>query len=63
MTSLTSKLAIGLGIGGTAPPPICRSTNSGVPSRQEAFTRTRARMEKGGPLAARPLDRDALHER
>jgi prevent-host-death family protein len=33
-------------------------------ARQEAaLARTRARMEKGWPIGAGPIDRDALHER
>lgn len=31
--------------------------------QEAAFARTRARMEKGWPIGAGPLDRDALHER
>lgn len=33
------------------------------PAQQAALARTHARMEKGWPLSAGPLDRDALHER
>ncbi|MFZ3237222.1 MAG: type II toxin-antitoxin system prevent-host-death family antitoxin [Stellaceae bacterium] len=31
--------------------------------QEAALVRTRARMEKGWPIGAGPLDRDALHER
>ncbi|HZT88647.1 MAG TPA: type II toxin-antitoxin system prevent-host-death family antitoxin [Stellaceae bacterium] len=34
-----------------------------TPDQQAALARTRARMEKGWPIDAGPLDRDALHER
>lgn len=30
---------------------------------EQQAARARARMEKGWPIAAAPLDRDALHER
>jgi prevent-host-death family protein len=33
------------------------------PGQQAARARARARMEKGWPLGAEPLDRDSLHER
>lgn len=33
------------------------------PQQQAARARTRARMEKGWPIGAGPLDRDSLHER
>jgi prevent-host-death family protein len=33
------------------------------PVQEAALARTRARMEKGWPLGAGPLDRDRLHER
>jgi prevent-host-death family protein len=31
--------------------------------QEAALARTRARMEKGWPIGAGPLDRDAIHER
>jgi prevent-host-death family protein len=31
--------------------------------QEAALARTRARMEKGWPIGAGPLDREALHER
>jgi prevent-host-death family protein len=34
-----------------------------TPAQQAARARARARMEKGWPIGAGPLDRDALHER
>jgi prevent-host-death family protein len=34
-----------------------------TPTQLAALERTRARMEKGWPLGAGPLDRDSLHER
>ena len=34
-----------------------------TPEQEAARARTRARMEKGWPIGAGPLDRDALHER
>jgi prevent-host-death family protein len=33
------------------------------PEQQAARARARARMEKGWPIGAGPLDRDSLHER
>ena len=33
------------------------------PGQQAARARARARMEKGWPISAGPLDRDNLHER
>ena len=33
------------------------------PGQQGARVRSRARMEKGLPIGAGPLDRDSLHER
>jgi len=33
------------------------------PEQQAARARTRARMEKGWPIDAGPVDRDRLHER
>ena len=33
------------------------------PAQQAARARTRARMKKGWPIGAGPLDRDSLHER
>ena len=33
------------------------------PGQQAARARARARMEKGWPIGAGPLDRDSLHER
>jgi prevent-host-death family protein len=33
------------------------------PAQEAALARTHARMEKGWPLGAGPLERDALHER
>lgn len=33
------------------------------PTRQAALARTHSRMDKGWPLGAGPLDRDAPHER
>ncbi|HXC89782.1 MAG TPA: type II toxin-antitoxin system prevent-host-death family antitoxin [Stellaceae bacterium] len=33
------------------------------PDQEAALARTRARMDKGWPIGAGPLDRDALHER
>jgi len=33
-----------------------------TPQQESAMARTRARMEKGWPIGAGPLDRDALHE-
>jgi prevent-host-death family protein len=33
------------------------------PEKQAARARARARMEKGWPIGAGPLDRDNLHER
>jgi prevent-host-death family protein len=48
--------------------PVARLTPIGgrrvLTSQQEAaLARTRARMEKGWPIGAAPLDREALHER
>ena len=48
--------------------PVARLTPIGgghiLTAQQEAaLVRTRARMEKGWPIGAGPLDRDALHER
>jgi prevent-host-death family protein len=34
-----------------------------TPEQEAALARTRARMAAGWPLAAGPLDRDAIHER
>jgi prevent-host-death family protein len=34
-----------------------------TPEQEAALARTRARMEKGWPIGAGPLDRDSLHER
>ena len=34
-----------------------------TPQQEAALARTRARMERGWPIGASPLDRDALHER
>lgn len=34
-----------------------------TPEQEAALARTRARMEKGWPIGAGPLDRDAIHER
>jgi len=34
-----------------------------TPTQQAALDRTHARMDKGWPLGAGPLDRAALHER
>ena len=34
-----------------------------TPEQQAARARARASMEKGWPIGAGPLDRDALHER
>lgn len=34
-----------------------------TPEQQAALARTRVRMEKGWPIGAGPLDRDALHDR
>jgi prevent-host-death family protein len=34
-----------------------------TPEQEAALARTRARMEKGWPIGAGPLDRDTLHER
>jgi prevent-host-death family protein len=34
-----------------------------TPEQEAALVRTRARMEKGWPIGAGPLDRDSLHER
>lgn len=34
-----------------------------TPPQEAAFARTRARMKKGWPIAAGPLDREVLHER
>lgn len=34
-----------------------------TPEQQAARERSRARMAKGWPIGAGPLDRDALHER
>lgn len=34
-----------------------------APEQEAAHARTRARMKKGWPIGAGPLDRDAIHER
>jgi prevent-host-death family protein len=34
-----------------------------TPRQEAALARTRARMERGWPIGAGPLDRDASHER
>jgi len=34
-----------------------------TPEQEATLARTRARMAKGWPIGAGPLDRDALHER
>jgi prevent-host-death family protein len=34
-----------------------------TPEQEAAWARTRARMQKGWPIGAGPLDRDKLHER
>ena len=34
-----------------------------TPEQEAALARTRVRMEKGWPIGAGPLDRDAIHER
>jgi prevent-host-death family protein len=34
-----------------------------TPEQEAALARTRARMARGWPIGAGPLDRDALHER
>jgi prevent-host-death family protein len=34
-----------------------------TPQQESALARTRARMKKGWPIGAGPLDRAALHER
>ena len=33
------------------------------PAQEAALARTHARMDKGWPLGAAPLDRDSLHDR
>ncbi len=43
--------------------PIEHRLRSLSPEQAAALTRTEARMAKGWPLAAGPLDRDMLHER
>ncbi len=48
--------------------PVARLVPAGMrrilsPEQQAARARTRARMEKGWPIGAGPLDRDSLHER
>jgi prevent-host-death family protein len=48
--------------------PVARLTPIGgrrvlAPQQEAALARTCARMERGWPIGAGPLDRDALHER
>ncbi|HEV2300659.1 MAG TPA: type II toxin-antitoxin system prevent-host-death family antitoxin [Stellaceae bacterium] len=48
--------------------PVARLVPAGgrrvlTPEQEAAWNRARARMEKGWPLNAGPLDRDSLHER
>lgn len=39
------------------------STRALSPQQEAALARTRARMEKGWPIGAGPLEREALHDR
>jgi prevent-host-death family protein len=43
--------------------PVAGAPRRLTPEQEAALSRTRARMAKGWPIAAGPLDRDAIHDR